>query len=447
MLLIHGPTTPRARYTFEVVLGRILRVPFRVTEDASEVRRHEGPALWYGEAPGPEGVPFVRARALLLETGVRAQDPEPFPWEGTLALFPTADPASALPFDPFAASFYLVSRYEEYLPGPLDLHGRFPPERSVLAGALRQPVVDRYAAHLRALLAARYPEASWPEPSPSACSTVDVDVAYAYRGRPPLRTAGATLRGALRGELRDRLRTLTGLAPDPHDTFDWLEARHREAGVPSLYFFLVSEGGPLDRNLDPRGRAMRELVGRLAAETEVGLHPSYASHADPSRLDREASALAALTGRPVTKSRQHFLRFTLPETYRALLRAGIRDEYSMGYAAEPGFRAGTAHPFPFYDLGREEATPLTVHPLAYMDGTLREYRGMDPEEASATVGLLAEAVRQTGGAFVSLWHNQTVNDRADWQGWQRVFVDSLAAASALQRGPRAAGGEPPPAGG
>jgi hypothetical protein len=35
-----------------------------------------------------------------------------------------------LPFDPLAATFYLVSRYEEYLPFIPDEHGRFPAKQS-----------------------------------------------------------------------------------------------------------------------------------------------------------------------------------------------------------------------------------------------------------------------------------------------------------------------------
>ncbi len=54
---------------------------------------------------------------------------------------------SDLPFDPFAASFYLVSRYEEYLPYQPDQFGRFPAKASVAYqnGFLKKPVVNHYA--------------------------------------------------------------------------------------------------------------------------------------------------------------------------------------------------------------------------------------------------------------------------------------------------------------
>jgi hypothetical protein len=427
MLLVHAPITPRTSYACELLFRHILAVPYRLDDDPLAAAGHDGPVLCY-DRPAPPGTLQIPAMGLLRQRGVAPQEPAPFAWEDTLALFPAE---GDLPFDLLAAAFYLASRYEEYLVSERDAHGRFPPHRSVLAPALRQPVVADYARHLRARLAAQHPRFPWPEPQATALSTIDVDVAYAYRGRPPARALLAAGRAVLdrqRGGLRERLAVLRGRWPDPFDTFDWLEERHRASGVPSRYFFLVSDGGPMDRNLPPNHPLMRALIARLAREAAVGLHPSYRTRDEPARLAREAGRLARLAGGPVRHSRQHFLRFELPQTYRNLIASGVRHEYSMGYAAEPGFRAGMAHPFPFYDLERDEAAPLTIHPLAYMDGTLNEHLGMAPAGAIAVIDELAANVRRSGGQFVSLWHNQTVTDRGRWRGWRAVFEHSLAAA-------------------
>lgn len=430
MLLIHAPRSPRADYALDLFFGRLIPVPYRVTDDAAALAGHDGPALGYGETPADPDVPFVRAHGLLGRSGIEPVDPQPFRWRDTLALFPTADPASLFPFDPFAAAFYLASRYEEYLIPDRDRHGRFRPERSVLfeGGFLRRPVVGQMAAHLREALVARYPRFPWPAPASAALSTIDVDVPFAYRGRPLGRAIGAAGRQLLRGEvagLGERVAVLRGRRSDPYDTFDWLAEVHRRHDVPLLYFLLLGRGGLLDRNLDPDGPEMRALVPRLAAHADLGLHPSYRSNEHPEDLAHEAAAFERLAGRPAQKSRQHFLRLGLPETYRRLLRLGITADYTMGYASEPGFRAGLAHPFPFYDLEAETATALTIYPITYMDGTLNVYQRLAPEEALGVVEDLAEAVRATGGLFVSLWHNDTVRDRGLWAGWRRVFLRTL----------------------
>jgi hypothetical protein len=430
LLLIHSPLTSRTEYTFDLFFASLIPVPHRLTQDAEEFRSHDGPKLCYGDTPISDDALYFRAAELLGGSGAAALEVEAFRWRDQLGLFKVADPHSTLPFDPFSAAFYLVSRYEEYDGGERDRHGRYLPENSVLYqnGFLHRPVVNEYADLVRRLLATRFPRFQWPRLPFSALSTIDVDVAYAYRGRSLWRTAGAAARQIVTrkgGGLAERIRVLRGKEADPYDSYDWLERVHVRYGVPLMYFILMGGGGRLDRNLPPTGPEMTSLVRQLALRHEIGLHPSYGSSRSGDLVAAEAAALARLTGKLITRSRQHFLKFEIPSTYRDLVRHGIRDDYSMGYASEPGFRAGIAHPFRFYDLEMECATELVIHPLAYMDGTLNVYRGMSPDEAMASISGLAAGVRRTGGSCISLWHNDTVNDYGPWLGWQKVFLHSL----------------------
>lgn len=430
MLLIHAPPSKRTAYTLGVFFERLIPVPYRVTADANELIGHDGPALSYGGTPIHPAIPHVRAVGLLGETGLGGPQPDAFPWHDALGLFRMGDGASALPFDVFSAAFYLITRYEEYGSDHRDEHGRFLPSGSILGrqGFLRQPVVNQYAAHLRRLLEQAFPRFYWPAPAFSALSTIDVDVAYAYRGRALWRSAAAAARDLLtgdRGPVAERIDVLRGRARDPYDTFDWIADMHARHRVPLTYFVLMSSTGRLDRNIDPRSEAMRELVGRLAEHAEIGLHPSYESNDHPHLLREEIGLLAGMTGESISRSRQHFLKLDLPHTYRRLVQCGITEDYTMGYASEPGFRAGIAAPYPFYDLERDETTDLIVRPLACMDGTLRQYRQMEPDEAIETVEGLIDAVRGSGGEFISLWHNNSLNERGAWEGWRRVFVRTL----------------------
>jgi len=76
------------------------------------------------------------------------------------------------------------------------------------------------------------------------------------------------------------------------------------------------------------------------------------------------------------------LRLNLPDTYRNLIDEDITDDYSMGYAALPGFRAGICSPYNFYDLDIEVETKLRVHPFMVMDGTLKDYMKLTPTDAN-----------------------------------------------------------------
>jgi hypothetical protein len=157
----------------------------------------------------------------------------------------------------------------------------------------------------------------------------------------------------------------------------------------------------------------------------VGIHPGYESHNDIRIVRSEIARLDAILGEKTVHSRQHFLKFRLPVTYRRLLECDIRYDHSMGYADVPGFRAGTAHPFKWFDVERNEITSLIVHPIIVMDSTLRHYQQLDVLEAMEIIAQLKSEVRNTGGDFVSLWHNETVAEQGDWVGWRAVWEEAI----------------------
>jgi hypothetical protein len=157
-----------------------------------------------------------------------------------------------------------------------------------------------------------------------------------------------------------------------------------------------------------------------------GLHPSYRSAGRPKVLKMEVDRYKHITGHHPEKARQHWLLLNIPHTYQAYEDAGIRYDYTMGYADEPGFRAGIARPFLFYDLSREKITGLTVVPFQLMDGTLRQYMHLTPEAAIKVIRTVIEATRNAGGHFVSVWHNTSLSGANGWEGWKTVFEETLA---------------------
>jgi hypothetical protein len=127
----------------------------------------------------------------------------------------------------------------------------------------------------------------------------------------------------------------------------------------------------------------------------------------------------------VTKSRQHFLKLTLPETYRNLIDLDITDDYTMGFASQVGFRASICSPFNFYDLDMELETKLKIHPFAVMEGTLKYYMNVQPEDAMQKIKPLIDQAKAVNGNFISLWHNDTLSDQKLWQGWRSVYEDMV----------------------
>ena len=136
-----------------------------------------------------------------------------------------------------------------------------------------------------------------------------------------------------------------------------------------------------------------------------------------------------MLNRDVTISRQHFLKLSVPKTYRSLIQLGIRDDYSMGYASHPGFRAGISIPFPFFDITRNEITSLTIHPITLMDVTMKDYLRLTGEQSLEMIGNLIRTVKSVNGEFISLWHNESLMGTGRWLGWRRIFEEMVKLAS------------------
>ncbi len=348
-------------------------------------------------------------------------------------LFPVRD--SALPYDPLAAAFYCLSRYEEYLSFVPDAHGRFSAAASGLAalGWLQQPLVEQWAQAVGKCLQTYFPGLPIRPPAYAWQPTFDIDNAYAIRHKGWGRTAAglaADLRPGRWGHLRTRWRVLRGQQPDPFDTYDRLHAWHTAAGLRPIFFFQIGDYGRFDKNLPVHRAPLQRLIRRTTTYADVGLHPSYPSSEQPARFATERDRLVAICPQPVIRSRQHYLRFRLPDTYRHLRAAGLQEEHSMGFADAVGFRAGTSRPFWWYDLAREAATDLRVVPFACMDVTLRRQFGT-ATAALAAVGELIDHVRAARGQFTTLFHNESVGGAAaGWPGWENFYPDLLQRACA-----------------
>ena len=155
------------------------------------------------------------------------------------------------------------------------------------------------------------------------------------------------------------------------------------------------------------------------------MHPSYFAATKYALLESELAHLKSIVNREVTSGRFHYLRLKLPDSYRSLLNAGITEDYSMCYHDEAGFRAGIARPYMFYDIVEDKQTDLRIVPFQVMDVTLSEYKKLDPVASKELIYKLINETRKVGGLFVSLWHNTSLLETPEWQGWREVFESML----------------------
>ena len=425
-MLVHVPKiTDRVAYTFDLLLGDLLGLDFELTTDAERLKAAEGPKMHYG----PERIceaSFQKSVNLLFERHINELDTNSIDFESVKGLFPVYGKDLLMPFDVFAASFYLVSRYEEYLPHVRDKYGRFQAESTWMFenGLLQKPLVNIWALALGKRLQAVFLDLPVKKRKFAFVPTYDIDAAWAYKHKGVYRTLGGFLKDFASGDrdnIRERHEVLRGKRKDPFDSFDFQFELQKEFKLKPIYFILCGEYDTNDKNISLRKEAFRNLIKHLGDYADVGIHPSFSSYLDIDKMRKEIDSLSEVLHRPLTKSRQHFLRMNLPRSYQKLIELDISDDYTMGFASQAGFRAGIADTFRFYDLENDVPSNLRVHPFALMDGTMRDYLNLDVESSLNLAKQLVDEVKAVGGTFIYLTHNETLGGEKRWVGWPEMY--------------------------
>ena len=429
MILVYThKITPRVRYIFRHILTRILLIPVSFTSKVEEFVAHNGPKLTYTKVPlGNEF--FIKSNSLLFEQGVNDLEINIQNWEEVPCFF-GAGSKSAIPFDVFAASFYLISRYEEYLPHVKDIHGRYTAPESLAYnnGFLEKPVVDIWAYKLLSKLKEKFPDYEYKNRSFEYISTIDIDNAFAYKYKNFIRSFGGFITDLFKLRLLNvwcRLTVVLRIAKDPFDNFQQILNIKKAKDIKTIFFSSIGDYTTFDTNVSPSKNKYRLLIKDLADYATVGLHPSYFTMKDAVMLKKEKERLENITNAPVIRSRQHYLRFNLPETYQQLIDLEIQEDHSMGYASAVGFRASTCTPFYFYDLDFEIQTPLKIFPFALMDTTLNDYMKLTPKQSLGKIRDLRNEVKAVNGTFITLFHNESLSNHLRWKGWRRLYESMI----------------------
>jgi len=338
-------------------------------------------------------------------------------------IYSETDSSIQIPYDILTPSFVLLSRYEEFHSERHDKHGRFPYNRSLAEkyDMVEIPLVDEYAMLLRRWLCRYFPDRFEAVPrTPRIVPTHDIDILYRFTSRFQAMKSifGRDLlinrdMAMVKQSWQEYRKWKSDDFEDPYiQAIMELATKEHGAGLEPVFFFKALHDGEYDATYDIRDVRLQRIWAHIDNKQGiVGLHGSYRS-ADVIGLLREEHErlhdLLARFGRKVTCSRQHYLRTYFadnPNTLDLWREAGITDDYTLGFAERCGFRCGTCHPYPLYDVRNDKVTDIIEHPLIVMDGTLFDYMKLSVEDARALTQRLKQRCFDVEGDFVILWHN------------------------------------------
>ena len=297
MILVYThKITPRVRYVFKHILTRTLIIPVSFTTKIEDFVAHNGPKLSYTKTPLGNEI-FIKSNDLLFEQGVNDLEISVQKWDG-IACFFKLNKKSSIPFDIFAASFYLISRYEEYLPHVKDTHGRFTAEQSLgyKHQFLEKPIVDIWAYKFLAVLKERFPEYEYKKRAYNYISTIDIDNAFAYKHKSLIRSVGGFFNDLFKFKLIEvwnRTAVVWNLKKDPFDTFDKILRLKKDYDIKTIFFFLIGDYSTFDTNVSASKTKYKLLIKEMVDYARVGLHPSYFTMQNAALLKKETTALTA----------------------------------------------------------------------------------------------------------------------------------------------------------
>ncbi|MDR0972143.1 MAG: polysaccharide deacetylase family protein [Bacteroidales bacterium] len=438
MLLVYiDKMTNRVGYTLNLIFKDVLGLNYSITTNKENFIKSEGAKLSYTKHQLKDEF-FICSTDLLFETIIENKDINISFYNKVPIFFRTFSRKASIPFDIFAATFYMVSRYEEYLPFVQDKYGRFSHQESLAFKNcfLSKPVVNIWADILKKELLEKFPSLEFPPYYFRYYNTIDIDSAYSFKCKGLSRKLWGMSKDLFSGRFNEclyRFQVCFNKKKDPFDTFDYQVSLINKYKIKTIFFVLFGHYGKYDKNISSYNKKFQRLIKNLCDYGKMGIHPSYSSFEDEQELSSQIKHLTEVIHKPITRSRYHYLKFRLPISYRRLLNNMITDEYSMGYSNTVGFRSGICSGYNFYDLAIDGETKLRLHPFNIMDVALKNGLGLNPEEALERIKQIIDEIVKVNGDFISVWHNESLSNQYEWEGWKEVYEKMVEYASNIER--------------
>jgi peptidoglycan/xylan/chitin deacetylase (PgdA/CDA1 family) len=340
--------------------------------------------------------------------------------------------------DIFASSFYMLTRWEEYVIKKRDNHGRFPVQSSLAYkhGFLSRPIVNEYVEVIWHWLTILGITQARKLRQFEFINTHDIDRICLFETKLDIivKPVKALLveksLASFVYHLKLAIKSLKG--KDSYLSFEYLMDSSEKCGVKSHFFFM----GALKKTKYNNGynisdRFVKDIIKRIIKRGHtIGIHPSYDTLNNQKLFRTELDSIRDVSDTEVICGRQHYLRFELPATWQNWENNKLQWDSSLAYSEQEGFRCGVCYSFSVYNILSRVKLKLREKPLTIMDATLCVQRKMSPRVADRVISYYIFKVKKYSGEFVFLWHNSSF-DYMGWRNYKEVYDRALSNISSL----------------
>lgn len=339
-------------------------------------------------------------------------------------------PSKIEELDIFAASFFMLTRWEENVNKNRDKHDRFPAYESLAykQGFLDRPIVNEYVEKLKSMLLELDNNLKFKIYNYQLILTHDVDEFYQWKNW------NQVLRVALGDILKRRDIPLAleriaeyflirrGKIKDPFDTFDWLMDKSEAIGAKSRFYFMSGGVTAYDNRYKIDEPKSLELIEKIKKRGHIiGIHPSYNAYNNKVQFKKELDLLEKTVEQKIVEGREHYLRFEVPTTWQIWEDNSLKLDSTLSYADKEGFRCGVCYEYSVFNILTREKLKLKERPLIVMEGSFITYQPhVKSKDMEKKITSLMDEVKKYNGEFVLLWHNSSFNS-IQWKKYQNIY--------------------------
>jgi len=333
--------------------------------------------------------------------------------------------------DIFASSFFMLTRWEEYVNNATDSHNRFPSEESLAFknNFLERPIVNEYLEMKKSMLLSLDNSLQFKEYKYKLILTHDIDHIYAWDSfkKFVLNLAKDLVK---RTSIKDFFNSIIyyiqvqkKIKADPYDTYNYIMDLSESIDVKSYFFFMAKGLTSYDNNYYSGSNKAKKIVSNILKRGHhIGIHPTYNAYNNKEQFTKEKKELENNFNTKIVFGREHYLRFELPTTWQIWEENQMQWDSTMNYTNKDGFRCGICYEYTLFNILTREKLKLKEKPLIVMDAN-----GIDkltPDEMESSIKKLISTVKKYNGEFVFLWHNSSY-DTAKWQKHKPVYENII----------------------
>jgi len=321
--------------------------------------------------------------------------------------------------DIFASSFFMLTRWEEYVNKNRDNYNRFPATESLAYknNFLDRPIINEYVEMLWNMFRYLDIKQNRMVREYELILTHDVDYLYYWKGyKQFLRQIASDII-----KKKDILLALKNSKEyvfikikkikDPYDTFDWIMDKSEEIGVKSRFYFMSGGVTQYDNRYNISEEKSLDLIEKIKSRGHIiGIHPSYNAYNNFEQLKKEKDLLASITQEFIEEGREHYLRFEAPTTWQIWEDNGLKIDSTCGYSDKIGFRCGTSDVYSVFNFLTRKQLKLKERPLIVMETSLiGNYTNfITSKDLIDKINYLKNKTIKYHSTFVLLWHNSNL---------------------------------------